>query len=75
MKLVFVDIDDRTLNLSIEKLKKAISKKTKIICAVNLLGNPNDFSSIKTIAKKNKIIVLEDNCESMGAVYKKKYTY
>ena len=74
LKLVFVDIDNKTLNLSVEKLKKAISKKTKIICAVNLLGNPNDFSSIKTIAKQNKIIVLEDNCESMGAIYKKKYT-
>ena len=74
LKLVFVDIDSDTLNLDLNKLKKAIGKKTKIICAVNLLGNPNDFSQLKKIAKKNNIIVLEDNCESMGAKFKKKYT-
>ena len=74
LKLVFVDIDSDTLNLDLNKLRKAISKKTKIICAVNLLGNPNDFSQLKKIAKNNNIIVLEDNCESMGAKFKKKYT-
>ena len=74
LKLVFVDIDINTLNLSLEKLEKAITKKTKVICAVNLLGNPNNFTAIKRIARKNKIIVLEDNCESMGAKFKKKFT-
>ena len=74
LKLVFVDIDRKNLNISINKLKKAITKKTKIICAVNLLGNSNNFTQIKKIAKKNKIILLEDNCESMGAKFKEKFT-
>ena len=39
LKLKFVDIDRNTLNIDLEKLKKAITKKTKAILAVNLLGN------------------------------------
>ena len=49
LKLVFVDIDINTLNLSLEKLEKAITKKTKVICSVNLLGNTNNFTAIKRI--------------------------
>ncbi len=73
IKLVFVDIDKETLNFDTSKLKKAISKKTKAILAVNLLGNPNDFKSLKKICKENGLILLEDNCESMGAKYEDKY--
>ena len=36
---------------------------------VNLLGNPNDFDAIQTIADKHNIVVMEDNCESLGATY------
>ncbi len=63
----FVDIDLETLNFDLQALESAISDKTKAIFAVNLLGNPNDFAAInKMIADKN-IILLEDNCESLGA--------
>lgn len=72
LKLKFVDIDLNTLNYDLEKLQEAVTKKTKMIIAVNLLGNPNNFDFIKRIIKK-KIILLEDNCESLGAKYKKKY--
>ena len=73
MKLVFVDIDKHTLNLSLEQVKKAISSSTKMIFAVNLLGNSNDFDELVKICKENNIILAEDNCESMGAKYKNKY--
>lgn len=73
MKLVFVDIDKQTLNLSLEQVKKAISSSTKMIFAVNLLGNSNDFDELVKICKENNIILAEDNCESMGAKYKNKY--
>ena len=73
LKLKFVDIDLNTLNYDMEKLKKAITKKTRMIMVVNLLGNPNDFDYIKKITQRYDIIIIEDNCESLGAKYKNKY--
>ena len=43
LKLKFVDIDVETLNIDVNKLKKSITKDTKAIMCVNLLGNPNNF--------------------------------
>ena len=74
LKLVFVDIDIKTLNYDLKKLKTAISDKTKMILAVNILGNSNDFGEIKKIIGRQNIIIVEDNCESMGAKYNGKYT-
>ena len=74
LKFVFVDVDRDTLNISPEEIKKAISPKTKIIFAVNLLGNPCEFDEIIRICKKNNIILIEDNCESLGAKYQEKFT-
>ena len=51
LKIKFVDIDKHTLNLDIEKLKKALTSSTKLIMAVNLLGNPNHFDEIKSLIK------------------------
>ena len=72
LKLKFVDIDLQTLNYDLKTLKSAISDNTKMIMCVNLLGNPNDFDEIQTLIKGKDIILLEDNCESMGATYKGK---
>ena len=72
LKLKFVDIDLNTLNYDLEALKSAISDKTKLIMTVNILGNPNDFSVINNLIKNKDIILIEDNCESMGAQFDKK---
>lgn len=65
-KLRFADIDLNTLNYDLSHLKKIISEEEiDAICAVNLLGNPNDFNLLKKIA--GNIPIFEDNCESMGA--------
>ena len=72
LKLKFVDIDLETLNYDLDALKDAITDNTKMIMVVNLLGNPNDFDKIFEMTKDKEIIVLEDNCESMGAEYKGK---
>lgn len=72
LKLKFVDIDLETLNYDLTALKEAITERTKMIMVVNLLGNANDFESINTMIKDKDIILLEDNCESMGAEYKGK---
>jgi CDP-6-deoxy-D-xylo-4-hexulose-3-dehydrase len=67
LKLRFVDIDLHTLNFDLEQLSAAITDRTKMIMAVNLLGNPNDFNAIRSMIGNKDIIVIEDNCESLGA--------
>ncbi|MFZ5630127.1 MAG: DegT/DnrJ/EryC1/StrS family aminotransferase [Spirochaetota bacterium] len=67
LKLKFVDIDLETLNMDLNALESAITDKTRMIFAVNLLGNPNDFNRIKKIIGSRNILLLEDNCESLGA--------
>lgn len=74
LKIKFVDIDLHTLNLNIDLLEQAITKETKAIFAVNLLGNPLNYSRLIDIVEKNNLILIEDNCESMGAKFKNKYT-
>lgn len=69
LKVKFVDIDQETLNIDLNKLEEAITDKTKAILLVNLLGNPNDFEAIERLVADRDIVVLEDNCESMGAEY------
>lgn len=74
LKLKFVDIDLHTLNYDIEELKKAVTKDTRMIVAVNILGNPCQFDEITKLCKENNIILFEDNCESMGAKFNGRYT-
>lgn len=69
LKLKFVDIDLHTLNYDLEQLKQAINSKTRAIMAVNLLGNPNDFSEIYKMVGDRQIVLIEDNCESLGAQF------
>lgn len=72
LKVKFVDIDRETLNIDLEQLKKSITPRTRAILAVNLLGNPNNFDEIRSIIGASNIELLEDNCESLGAVFKSK---
>ena len=73
LKLKFVDIDLHTLNYDLEKLEEAVNNKTRAIMVVNLLGNPNDFYKINDIIGHKEIVLIEDNCESLGAIFNKKY--
>lgn len=72
LKLRFVDIDRHTLNIDVVEVRKAITPATKMIFVVNLLGNPNEFDQLLEICTTGGIILAEDNCESLGAVYKGK---
>lgn len=72
LKVKFVDIDRDTLNIDINQLKSAITDDTRAILLVNLLGNPNDFDAIQKVISGKDIIILEDNCESMGALFNDK---
>lgn len=68
-KLRFVDIHLGTLNVDADALETAITPATKAVMLVNLLGNPNEFDRIQTICEEHGLLMLEDNCESMGASY------
>jgi CDP-6-deoxy-D-xylo-4-hexulose-3-dehydrase len=67
LRLKFVDVDRDSLNYDLSALRDAVTDKTRAIMVVNLLGNPNDFEAINKIIEGRKIIVIEDNCESLGA--------
>ncbi len=72
--LKFVDVNKDTYNIDCKSIIDSITTKTKIICAVNIYGNPCDFDLLREICEKNRIILLEDNCESLGAKYNGKLT-
>ena len=74
LKLRFVDIDLNTLNIDENLIESAITKKTKAIFAVNLLGNSCNFKKLKDLCDKYNLLLLEDNCESLGAKYDNKFT-
>jgi len=71
-KPVLVNVDE-TLNMNIEDLKKKITKKTKVVLPVHMLGYPCDMKNIKKICKKKNLKILEDNCESIGGKYENKF--
>lgn len=63
----FVDVDRETLNLDLEALEDAITPRTRAVMAVNLLGNPIDLPRLAHFCERNGLLLIEDNCESMGA--------
>ncbi|MBA7582551.1 GDP-perosamine synthase [subsurface metagenome] len=71
-KPVFVDIEKETLNIDPKKIEQVITEKTRAIIAVHLMGKPADMDSIRDIAKKYNLFVIEDAAEAHGTVYKSK---
>lgn len=65
LKPVLVDVKKETANIDPKLIEKSITKKTKAIIPVHLLGQPADIDSITKIAKKHKLKVIEDSCETM----------
>ncbi|MGT2551821.1 DegT/DnrJ/EryC1/StrS family aminotransferase [Acinetobacter geminorum] len=69
-KPVYVDVNQKTYNLDVEKLEAAITPRTKAIIPVSLYGQCADFDAINAIAEKYGIPVIEDAAQSFGATYK-----
>ena len=67
---VFVDVDRTTLNIDPLKIETAITKKTRAIMPVHLMGKPAAMDEINKIARRHKIFVVEDAAEAHGAKYK-----
>ena len=71
-KLVFIDCDYSSYNMSPKALEKAyeLYPNPKAVIIVNLYGNPAEFDELLAITKKHGTPVLEDSAESLGATYK-----
>jgi len=65
-RINFVDVDPETYNIDVNKIEQAINPSTVAIMPVNLCGNPSNFTEIKRICAEHQLLLLEDNCESMG---------
>lgn len=66
---VLVDVDEKTFNIDIEAIKKAITPKTKAIVPVHLFGQVANMEAILEIAKEHNLFVIEDNAQAIGADY------
>lgn len=71
-KPVFCDIRLDTYNIDESKIEKLITPKTKAIIPVHFAGHPCEMDTILKIAKKHKLIVIEDACHALGATYRNK---
>ena len=69
LKAVLVDVDYDTFNIDVEKLKSAITPKTKAIIPVHLFGQCANMEAVLEVAKEHNLYVIEDNCQGIGADY------
>jgi len=74
LKPVFVEPDLNTYNIDVSKVESAITKKTKAILTVHLYGQVSEMDELKTIASKNNLLIIEDNAQAIGALYKNEKT-
>ena len=64
---------DKSLNMDPHELEKNITKKTKVVIPVHMLGVSCDMKKIRKICKNKKVKILEDNCEAIGGKYQNKH--
>jgi len=69
---VFVDVDRKTLNIDPKGIGEKITKRTRAVMPVHLMGKPAEMDSIKEAAKNSGLFVIEDAAEAHGAIYKEK---
>jgi CDP-6-deoxy-D-xylo-4-hexulose-3-dehydrase len=69
LKPVFIDIELETLNFDLKKLEEKITPRTKAIFVSPVLGNPPDMDILQDICTKHGILLIGDNCDSLGTNY------
>jgi dTDP-4-amino-4,6-dideoxygalactose transaminase len=69
-KPVLVDCEPNYYNIDVAQIERAITPRTKAILPVHLYGHPADMDPILEIARKHKLLVIEDACQAHGAEYK-----
>ena len=70
----FVDVDLRSFNIDVGSIEEMIGDNTKALMIPNLLGNLPDWKSIKTIANKYRLQIIEDSADTIGSIYNKDTT-
>lgn len=70
---IFADVDLETYNIDPESIEAHISERTRAILAVDFTGQAVELQKIRTICKKNRILLIEDGAHSIGTVYKNLY--
>tara|TARA_B110000483_G_scaffold228145_1_gene290662 strand:+ start:227 stop:1453 length:1227 start_codon:yes stop_codon:yes gene_type:complete len=68
-----IDVDLQSYSINLDVIKKNITKKTKAIMMINVLGNCSEIDEIQKFARAKNLYLIEDNCESLGSKYKNKY--
>lgn len=66
---VFVDVTVPQYNIDVSRLEAALSSKTKAVMIAHTLGNPFDLKTVKEFCDKNKLWLVEDNCDALGSTY------
>ncbi|GLC82507.1 DegT/DnrJ/EryC1/StrS family aminotransferase [Lacrimispora brassicae] len=66
-KPVFVDVEEDTYNINLEKIEEKITERTKAILPVHIFGQPVDMEKVEEIANKHNLVVIEDACQAVGA--------
>ncbi|MEK7583826.1 MAG: DegT/DnrJ/EryC1/StrS family aminotransferase, partial [Patescibacteria group bacterium] len=72
-KPVFCDIRLDTYNIDEKQIEKYVTKKTKAIVPVHFSGHPCDMNAIWRVARKHRLLVIEDGAQALGAKYRGKY--
>jgi len=66
---VLVDVDVETLNVDVELLNEAVSRKTRVLMLPHTLGNPNDMDAVMDIVEDYGLYLIEDNCDALGSEF------
>lgn len=73
-KPVFADVDADSLQISPVEIERKITRKTKAVIPVDYAGYPADLAAVRRIARKNKLVVIEDASHALGAQYQRSST-
>lgn len=68
-KPVFVDIDERTYNMDVSQIEAKVTRRTKAILPVHIFGQMASMDEVCHLARKHRLFVIEDMCQSFGAEY------
>jgi CDP-6-deoxy-D-xylo-4-hexulose-3-dehydrase len=71
---VFLDPDLGTYNVSLNKVKEAITDKTRAVYFAHTLGNPYHLEDLQNICQENNLFLIEDNCDALGSKFNGKMT-
>jgi len=73
LKPVFVDATPDSLNVDLEDLRRKLTRRTRALMAVHILGNAGPMADILRIVKERELLLIEDTCESLGSRFKRSY--